>query len=104
MSSPANDNQVTKSEERELKLLGRLHDVQRGVIANVYLEPANSSGSRKGANVRHLIARYEMGGGTDLPIVDRCREFAVAIPDGWSESRAVQELFGPIEWATETKN
>jgi hypothetical protein len=34
---------------------------------------------------RTLIARYEIGGPDDLPIVDGRREFQAEIPDAWSE-------------------
>jgi hypothetical protein len=34
---------------------------------------------------RTLIARYEIGGPDDLPIVEGKREFRAGIPDAWSE-------------------
>ena len=34
---------------------------------------------------RTLIARYEIGGPDDLPMVDGRREFRAGIPDAWSE-------------------
>ena len=41
---------------------------------------------------RTLIARYEIGGPDDLPIVEGKREFRAGIPDAWSEDYLLRFL------------
>jgi hypothetical protein len=41
---------------------------------------------------RTLIARYEIGGPDDLPIVEGKREFKAGIPDAWSEDYLLRFL------------
>lgn len=84
-------------EERKLKFIGRQTDKVRNSITDFYIEPANAPGARQKSGMRHLIARYEKGGASDLPIVDGQREFATGIPNGWSEEQVLQKLVGDID-------
>jgi hypothetical protein len=81
--------------ERGLKFLGRQTNLVDGTVIDFYIEPANTPGPRESSKIRHLIARYEKGGRSDLPFVDGKRESATAIPDDWSQEQVMQVL---IDW------
>jgi hypothetical protein len=81
----------------ERRLLARRLETTRNTEVDYYIEEAfPTSGPCKGSPFRHLIARYEKGGETDLrddpQNVDGKREFAAAIPDGWSDERVIEHM------------
>ena len=86
-------------EKRKLKFLGRQTDQVRNTIIDFFIEPP-TPGPRQASRLRHLIARYEQGGATDLPMIDGRREFATGIPDDWSEERVLQELVSTFDPST----
>lgn len=90
-------NAVSTIEKRGLKFIGRQTDFVRGSVTDFYIEPPNAPGPREGSNMFHLIARYEKGGGSDLPIVEGKREFATVIPDGWTEEQVIEILIGDVD-------
>lgn len=80
-------------EDRKLKHLGRQTDSVRGTVIDFYIEPPRTPGPRSTSEHRHLIARYEKGGASDLPFVEGRREYATGIPDHWSEKEVLEFCF-----------
>lgn len=76
-------------EQRKLTAIGSVHCRQYNCEAQFF------TGSRSGH--RHLFVRYGDGySGRDLPVVEGRPEFAVAVPEDWTEADLHQVMLEPM--------
>jgi hypothetical protein len=85
---------------QNLEIIGSMFCKQYQCRAEFYLEPPHSGEPRPatGTGVRHLIVRYGDGytGPDDRPLVEGGRrEFAIGVPDDWTEEKLLDFLTQP---------